>query len=245
MPRYLILSDIHANMPALETALEVAKGAYDLVVCLGDTAGYGPQPIEAVDFVRENATISILGNHDQAVIDPNLMWWFNGPAKQAVIYSKRQLKPVHYDYFRTLPHQAGEGPVVFIHSSLLELWAYVRDETEALGNLRQLAQYRRRILFTGHTHVSEVYRLKGQQVLRQPLTEGDTIDLSGEEMILINPGSIGQPRDRDTRTAFGILDTDLWIYRQHRTPYDISKVQNLMRREKLDTFLIERLDLGR
>lgn len=246
MARFLVLSDIHANMPALETALQAASGQYDKVVCLGDTVGYGPQPREAVDWLIENAQISIMGNHDQAVFDPNLLWWFNGSAKQALLYSKRNLMPRHVDFLKAQPYQAGVGPVVFIHSSLTELWAYVKDEQDALENLRQLNQYKRRVLFTGHTHVSEVFTLEGNtRVSRHHLQDGDVVDLRGENSFLINPGSIGQPRDRDTRTSFGILDLEALSYTQRRVAYDISKVQELMKTEWIDEFLIDRLTLGR
>ncbi len=244
MPCYLVVSDVHASVPAIE-AVRAAAGDHDGLISLGDMVGYGPHPNEAVAFVREHAAFAILGNHDMACYDKDLLDWFNGAAREAVIFSRDRLTQENLDYVKTLPLQAGTGPFVFIHSSLLELWGYVYGEYEALQNLLRLKAFKRRILFVGHTHRSEVYRIQGERITRKALTEGDTVDLSGDDLLLINPGSVGQPRDADPRLGFGLLDTDAMTYTQRRVPYDIAAVQEAMRAERLPDYLIDRLTQGR
>ncbi len=244
MARYLVVADLHASQPSVQ-AIGQHGGEHDGLISLGDIVGYGPHPNEAVAFVMENAAYAVMGNHDQACFDDNLLWWFNGPAKQALMYSRRKLLPGHMDWLRTQPYQAGFGPFVFAHSNLNELWAYVKNEEDAISNLTLVKQYRRRILFVGHTHISEAFRIHNNRLIRKWLDDGDTVDLSGEDQILINPGSAGQPRDGDTRLAFGILDDAAMTYTQRRVTWDVAGLQEDMRKARLPDYLINRLSEGK
>lgn len=246
--RYLILSDIHANQTAFTKILEAAKGRYDKAVCLGDLVGYGPDPNEVTDLVREISAVTIRGNHDKAVAGLTDFEDFNPVARFAVLWTRDKLRPENLSYLKDLPR----GPVqsenfTMIHGSLHDEDEYVFAPELALPGLQDAPS---QVVFFGHTHLQGGFTLKGEEmgVLQfKPTADAPFATLSIEKgtTYLLNPGSIGQPRDGDPRAAFAIADLDKHMVEFWRVPYDIEDVQKRMTQAGLPEPLIMRLSFGR
>ncbi|MBX5495862.1 MAG: metallophosphoesterase family protein [Bryobacteraceae bacterium] len=244
--RYLILSDIHANWPALEAVLTHAAGAYDTILCCGDLVGYGPDPNRVVEWARESVSVAVRGNHDKACTGSEDLEWFNPVARAAAEWTMNVLTPANAEYLRNLP----KGPVQtagfqILHGSPL-------DEDEYLINtvdVAQLAGYiESRVSFFGHTHIQGgflCHRNGVKRIGRVPADHDEMgLDLEPDVLYLINPGSVGQPRDLDPRAAYAVFlpEHNAVIYR--RTPYDIASVQNRIRQNGLPDLLAQRLSVG-
>jgi predicted phosphodiesterase len=247
--RYLILSDIHSNLEAFEACLALAREKYDEVLCLGDLVGYGPDPNPVIERLRALATVIIRGNHDKACSGLLDAAEFNPLARQATAWTREQLTPDHFAYLRSLP----SGPVTvagiqIVHGTILDEDDYILGPGQALPELRNLA--RQAILF-GHTHYQGGFMLTAagrfQSIRCSSKQDGLTRSLPLEEgaRYLINPGSVGQPRDGDWRTAFAIFDQEKNQVEYYRTPYDLPEVQQKMRKAGLPEPLIRRLEFGR
>jgi predicted phosphodiesterase len=248
--RYLILSDMHANLEALDAVLEHARGNYDRVVCLGDVVGYGPNPNEVIDRVRALEPVAIVrGNHDKASCGIDAAEDFNVAARQAALWTRQQLHPENLTFLRQLP----AGPVrcegfQIVHGS-------VRDEDEYLflphDAFESLKTAESPLTFCGHTHFQGGFALKDSgriEVLRVSLTMGAAkaeLALEPKTRYLINPGSIGQPRDGDARAAFAFGEPDRQRIEYWRVPYNIELTQEKMQAAGLPESLIARLSFGR
>jgi predicted phosphodiesterase len=246
--RYLILSDIHANLTALETVLRAAEGKWDKAVCLGDLVGYGPDPNEVVSRVRELSAATIRGNHDKAVTGLANPEEFNPVAHHAVLWTRQQLSPENHAYLEKLP----QGPIPTANFSLVH--GSVHDEDEYIFGpelaLPGLLDAPSAIVFFGHTHIQGGFTLRGEDlgVLHlKPSADGTFLTLAIEPgtTYLLNPGSIGQPRDGDPRAAFAIADLEKKSIEFWRVPYDIEAVQQRMANAGLPEPLILRLAYGR
>jgi len=246
--RYLILSDIHANQIALETALEAAKGHWEKAVCLGDLVGYGPDPNEAIERVREICTRTIRGNHDKAVAGLADFEEFNPIARNAVFWTREQLRPPNLEFLKELP----KGPVQengfsLIHGSVHDEDEYVFAPELALPGLEDAPS---QVVFFGHTHIQGGFTLHGEEMgilhfkpdLGRPFSR---LTLEDGTKYLLNPGSIGQPRDGDPRAAFAIADIENRSVEFWRVQYDIEAVQNRMTQAGLPEPLALRLSFGR
>jgi predicted phosphodiesterase len=247
--RHLILSDIHANLEALERSLEAAKGRYQNVICLGDLVGYGPDPNAVISRVRKISSVIIRGNHDKACSGVMNAEDFNPLAQQATRWTSDQLTPEHLTFLRHLP----SGPVSIdgfqiVHGSPLDEDEYIFGPVEALPTLRNLTS--QTVIF-GHTHFQGGFMLtpKGrfQTIRLAPRPEGKPVPLELKDggRYLINPGSVGQPRDFDWRAAFAIFDEEQRQVEYYRTSYDLSKTQAKMQKAGLPEPLIKRLEFGR
>ncbi len=247
--RYLILSDTHANLEALEKSIEVAEGQYEKVVCLGDLVGYGPDPNAVIDRVRELTQVIIRGNHDKACSGVTDGSEFNPLAQMATRWTRNQLIPEHLEFLRALP----SGPLEIdgfqiVHGSPADEDEYLFGPSQALPALRNLAT---QLVFFGHTHFQGGFMLtpKGrfQSIRCLSKAEGCTAILPLEDgaRYLVNPGSVGQPRDSDWRAAFAILDEEQRQVEYFRTPYDLPKTQEKMEKAGLPERLIRRLEFGR
>jgi predicted phosphodiesterase len=246
--RYLILSDIHANMTALEAALNAAKDRWEKVVCLGDLVGYGPDPNEVVDRVRALDSTTIRGNHDRVccgLTDPDD---FNPIARSAAVWTRQQLRQENLEYLQKLP----SGPVavngmVLIHGAVRDEDEYVIAPGQALASLLEASSD---LSFFGHTHLQGGFSFRDNQltVIHPKYNSPSTfwpLQIDKDTRYLINPGSIGQPRDGDSRAAFAIADLDHAVVEYWRVPYEIRSVQQRMFRAGLHESLILRLALGR
>jgi predicted phosphodiesterase len=246
--RYLILSDIHANLTALEAVLAAAEGKWERAVCLGDLVGYGPDPNEAIGRVRELDCVVIRGNHDKAIAGLTEAEEFNPIARAAMLWSRERLTPENLEFLA----QLRQGPAFvdsfcIVHGSIRDEDEYVFVAPQALEELRLASTP---LTFFGHTHRQGGFLQRGatlgiinfdptpkKLIFTLPIEEGSTY--------LLNPGSIGQPRDGDPRAAYAIADTEKGSVQFWRVPYDIGAVQNRMLAEQLPEPLIMRLSVGR
>ena len=246
--RILVLSDLHANVTALDAVLEAANGRWDLSVCLGDVVGYGPDPNEVTARLLEMGTKSIRGNHDKAVTGVMLTDDFNPVAKAAVDWTRAQLKPEHMSWLAALPQGplATEG-IVLVHGAFQDEDEYVFTPAQALdGLLDSTAE----VTFFGHTHHQGGFSYQDSQLevlqIRPRNSESfAALRVEHPRRYLLNPGSIGQPRDGDSRAAFAIADLEHQTVEFWRAPYDIVAVQERMRAARLPEPLVQRLVVGR
>jgi predicted phosphodiesterase len=248
--RILVLSDLHANATALETALSASQGRWDRVVCLGDVVGYGPDPNEVTSKVRELGAQTIRGNHDKAAAGLMPTDDFNPVAKAAVDWTRSQLSGDNLKWLTQLPH----GPlqtdsIVLVHGALQDEDEYVFTPSQALEGLLDSAA---KVTFFGHTHHQGGFSYKNASNnleilnLRPRLSESfAALQTNPETRYLLNPGSIGQPRDGDARAGFAITDLDHNVVEFWRVPYDIAAVQLRMRAARLPEALVQRLSVGR
>jgi diadenosine tetraphosphatase ApaH/serine/threonine PP2A family protein phosphatase len=228
--RILVISDIHANLPALEAVLNHA-GTVDETWCLGDVIGYGPDANECIERVRNlPAFTCLMGNHDAAALGQVDLRTFNNEARLSLQIMRRILKEENMDYLRSLPLTSTIGEATMAHGSPRNpVWEYILDTVTAQENF---AHFKGPFCIVGHTHVPVAFSIaKDSRNLSWKLIQsGQKISLNNGRTIL-NPGSVGQPRDHDPRAAYAILDTEARSWESQRVEYDFSGVQE--RIEKL------------
>ena len=263
--RALILSDIHANLVALESVLAAAAGEYDTIWCLGDIVGYGPRPNECTELMREVASVAAMGNHDWAALGrPGVdVDKFNPQARQAVLWTRDQLSAENRAYLDQLadtPVSPPDAPDVLVtHASPHEpVWEYVLTPTAAMENF---SVFEESICLVGHTHKPAIYRWQLHDELEpdddqdehQIATVGHylpqvdahlKLNTSKRQRLILNPGSVGQPRDNDARAAYAILDLEAMTWTYRRVAYPIELTQSQMRAANLPKRLIDRLSFG-
>ncbi|MBI5352914.1 MAG: metallophosphoesterase family protein [Chloroflexi bacterium] len=226
--RVLVMSDIHANYTALMAVLKDA-GQVDETWCLGDLVGYGPDPNAVVEEIRDIPNLTcMLGNHDAAVTGKMAFETYNGDARRALIYHEKVLTASNMDFLRTLPSTAKVcGDVTLAHGSPREpLWEYILNLPSARINFDHFTTP---WCFVGHTHIQSMFVLdekKDRITIEQP--KPDSVIKLHPKMIL-NPGSVGQPRDRDPRSAYAIYDTEEQTWTPRRVMYNIAEVQKHIR----------------
>ncbi len=244
--RSLILSDLHANLEALRAVLAAASGAYDRIVCCGDLVGYGADPNAVVEWARREVSLVVRGNHDKACCGLEDMEWFNVAARTADEWTRAQLTPENLDYLLNLP----KGPVSaggfdILHGAPADEDEYLIHVHEAAYAYRYLAVP---LSFFGHTHHQGgfVFHSNGVQQLRKLAPGVDQYDLRLEPgfTYLLNPGSVGQPRDHDNRAAFLIHDDQAAVASFRRVDYPIEAAQEKIFRAGLPRSLAARLAIG-
>lgn len=246
--RFLVLSDIHANLTALDTALKAVEGRWDRVVCLGDVVGYGPDPNEVIDKVRSLDALTIRGNHDKAGCGIDSADDFNPVARSAAIWTREQLRADNLKYLQELP----SGPVQvdgisLIHGALRDEDEYVFAPAQALDGLLEAPS---NVSFFGHTHFQGGFSFRDNklaviQLKPSPGAGFAALQLDAETRYLLNPGSIGQPRDGDPRAAFAVADMNHKVVEYWRVPYEVEAVQRRMLTAGLPEPLALRLSFGR
>ncbi len=246
--RYLILSDIHANLEAFEAVLAAAQPmGYDRVLVLGDLVGYGADPNAVIEKVRElDPHALIRGNHDKVGSGLESPEGFNAIAKSAIRWTYDALTPDNRNWLAALP----AGPVIvddlieICHGTPFDEDAYVFDDLDAL---RSLHTSERQLCLFGHTHVQVGYALSGDQFTLTTMDDVRPLNifLAEGSKHLINPGSVGQPRDGDPRAGFALVDADRRQVLIYRTPYDIEQARTRIIEEGLPEILAQRLALGR
>jgi predicted phosphodiesterase len=233
--KYGIISDVHANLPALEAVLKELEEV-DEIICLGDLVGYGPNPNECVEKIRERCKIVIRGNHDVAAIGRKDLSWFNIYAREAIMWTQRVLEEENRSYLEALPERVDLESWTIVHGSLIDYTdEYITSSIEAKRSLEILEK---ETLFIGHTHVPSLF----YEESARRLFPGERISL--ERKMIVNVGAVGQPRDGDPRASFAVLDTELKMIGIRRIPYDVTKTQEMMKEMKLPFYLIERLSIG-
>lgn len=249
--RYALLSDIHGNLEALQAVLEHAAAQQaERYLCVGDMIGYGANPCECLAGIQRCQAVCVCGNHEWGALSKLRLDWFNDMAKRALVWTKDQLGFGELDALRRLPLVATDGPVAFAHGTLTapERFAYLMEVGQAIDTLRAcLVPF----CVVGNTHVPFVVEYdrstdRLRRVINMP-SELQEVRLSaGAGMrMLINPGSVGQPRDSDPRASYALLDTDAALLRIHRLSYDIPTAQQKIRQAGLPALLADRLALGR
>ena len=247
--RLAIISDIHANLPALEAVLEDISGAEtDQIWCLGDVVGYGAQPDRCAELVAERCEICLVGNHDLAVLDELDTSTFSPAAAAAVRWTQEEIDPSTAEYLSGLEPQDTEHEVALYHASPRDpVWEYVLWPDQAAECIRAQAQ---RVSFIGHSHVA-LYFLAASEDPEQGHLEANGAQAGGGTELeltsnrwLINPGSVGQPRDGDPRAAWLELDTEAWTVCFHRIEYDIDRAAEAIVAADLPEHLARRLYVG-
>jgi predicted phosphodiesterase len=242
--RYLILSDIHSNLEAFEAVLDDA-GPVDQVWCLGDVVGYGPDPNGCVDLLRSLDHLCVAGNHDWATVGKLDLSDFNPDAREANLWNRKQLTPSNLAYLESLPEMLVEGDFTLVHGSPRHpIWEYIIYASTAEVNFGHLSTA---YCLVGHTHTPVVFRLHeghGEQkseALAPALNE--PIEL-GPERLIINPGSVGQPRDGDPRASYALLDDEPLTIEYRRVTYPWEQTQARMMGHDLPLRLVLRLQYG-
>jgi predicted phosphodiesterase len=245
--RYLIVSDLHGNWQALEAVAREAAGGYDQALCCGDLVGYGAEPNPVVDWARANCAVVVRGNHDRASTGQEDLEWFNPVARAAALWTLENLTPANAEYVHGLP----KGPILLdgfelLHGSPLDEDEYVMAAEEAglaFGYLES------RLAFFGHTHVQGGFiwnRSRVETIPGSPARSGrQDMEVDPECAYLINPGSVGQPRDGDPRAAYVLYDSNARMVTYCRVAYDVETAQERIREAGLPPILADRLSVGR
>ena len=241
--RALILSDIHSNLEALTAVMDdaVARGGFDLIWCLGDLVGYGPDPGACLQLVRRYDLWGVAGNHDLAAVGKRNADDFNYAAKAALQWTAGQLSDEEINFLAGLPLVVNAPPFTLVHGSLrapADEYLLEPDAAMATLNLMQTPY-----CLVGHSHLPFICRENGGSPTFCQFTENEVFPL-GEERLIANPGCVGQPRDRDPRPSYAIYDSTAETIVRHRVTYSIETTQERMRQADLPEYLIERLNHG-
>ncbi len=239
--RYLLISDLHSNWDALEAVLDRSRGYYDRIVCCGDIVGYGPEPDRVVEWARENLFAAIRGNHDRACCGLEDLEWFNPVAQVASRWTMAHMSAENLNWLRELP----QGPVAIdgfaiAHGSPLDEDEYVTSLSDAANLFDYLDSG---LTFFGHTHLQGAFAYVDGK--KRNLSRQDFIRLEVDGIYLVNPGSVGQPRDGDARAAYALFDSDTREITLERVPYDYGTVARKIAAAGLPTALGSRLSFGR
>ncbi|MEK7777580.1 MAG: metallophosphoesterase family protein [Chloroflexota bacterium] len=240
----LILGDIHGNLEAFQAVLGHAARmeGFQEVWCLGDVVGYGPDPGACVDLLQEQSPVTVAGNHDRAAVGLLGLDEFNPYAAEACRWTASKLSETQKTYLRGLPLVLTQGPFTLVHGSLRDpVWEYLLDAEAAQATLA-LLQTRRCLV--AHSHIPFLCRDGSPYPLFERLPEAKPMPL-GQGRAVVNPGSVGQPRDGDPRAAYILYDADAGSVTLHRVEYEIRATQRKMAEARLPAPLIMRLPLGR
>jgi predicted phosphodiesterase len=239
--RVAVLSDVHANLEALEAVLADARDQHCThYVCLGDVVGYNANPRECLDIVRKLACPSVKGNHDEEASLTHSSGDFNEWAEQAILWTRRQLSEADRTWLHDLPLQLEVHDFTIVHATLEAPgeWSYVFSPSDAVASFNY---QHTRVCFFGRTHVQGAFLCDGlAKELPQP-----AIHVEDGKKYFVNAGSVGQPRDGDWRAAYCIFRTDENVIEQRRVQYDIEQARKKVIRAGLPRLLAERLALGR
>ena len=243
--RCLVVADVHSNLEALRAVIAHAEadGGFERVLCLGDVVGYGPDPGECLALLRSYPHAAVAGNHDLAAVGDLSVETFNPAARAAALWTRRMLTPDEQAYLRSNPLRCEEAETTLVHGTPREpVWEYflpwlmpppVRDQCFRLFDTP--------LCLLGHSHLPFACDESGAVT---PLQPGAGIALDGARLI-VNPGSVGQPRDGDPRAACAVYDTEARALTHHRVEYDIERTQRKMAAAGLPDSLAARLSFGR
>jgi diadenosine tetraphosphatase ApaH/serine/threonine PP2A family protein phosphatase len=241
---YLVISDIHANLEALEAVL-AAAGSYDHALVLGDLVGYGANPNEVVDRLRALPAVTFIrGNHDKAATRLASVEHFNHLARFAIQWTSEQLTPENRQWLTELPlgPLAIDDLVEICHGAPFDEDAYIFDDLDVR---RAVASASHPLCLFGHTHVPAVFKLAGSLLPLGPLRDRFELQLEPTARYLVNCGAVGQPRDGDPRAAFAHVDSARRTLTLHRVPYDVATAQGKIIAAGLPDVLAHRLAIGR
>jgi len=243
--RCLVISDIHANLFGLEAVLKEAEGSYDQVWCLGDIVGYGPYPNECVDLIGQSDGVCVAGNHDWAALGKLAIDDFNPDAQTVLLWTRQELSASSTEFLSSLKMTVNQDNFTLTHGSpRYPLWEYVLYPSVADQNF---AHFTTRHCLVGHTHSVAVFHESSdepsiEQAVVPSVTEGE--QPLGTTRLIVNPGSVGQPRNGDARASYCLLDLELNTLEFCRVAYPITRTQQRMLRLGFPPRLISRLSFG-
>jgi diadenosine tetraphosphatase ApaH/serine/threonine PP2A family protein phosphatase len=240
--RLLVISDIHANLAAFEAVLADAQDEWDRIWCLGDVIGYGPDPNECTALLRQHDHLSLSGNHDWAVLGKLDSTNFNTEAQIAIAWTQSEIGEETRAYLDSLPANLIVEPFTLAHGSPRHpVWEYILEKSTAAANF---AYFDTPYCLVGHTHSPVRFEeISPSRVRLQLPVYNEPLSLNGQRIIL-NPGSVGQPRDSDPRAAYALLDTEKMSWEYRRVAYPVKVTQERMRHHGLPHRLIARLEYG-
>jgi diadenosine tetraphosphatase ApaH/serine/threonine PP2A family protein phosphatase len=239
--RIAVLSDIHSNLAALD-AVRAELPAHDELWVLGDIVGYGPQPNEVIRTLQEMGARSVLGNHDGAAIGTIDTRDFNPDAAAAIKWTATVLDDNARAYLTSLPQVRCESDLTAVHGSPRDpIWEYITSTSIAMANLEA---FDTRLCLFGHTHLPIVFATQDGRGTALAAIPDEPVSLDAQRLLL-NPGSVGQPRDGNPASSYLLVDTDANVAEFHRVAYDVGQTQRLMRQADLPARLVERLSWGR
>jgi predicted phosphodiesterase len=242
--RYAIISDIHGNVEALEAVLaDIRSRRVDSIVCLGDIVGYYPDPEACVELVKKNVDYCVAGNHDYAAIEKIDIQTFTYYAFVAMEWTRKNISENAKKFLSSLPLNIERDGIYFTHSSpsSAQDWIYVFPDSEE-AVFEAFNSLVHRLNFIGHTHWPSIMIQEDDKII---LYSDHTIKLNEQNFYLINVGSVGQPRDFDSRSCYAIYDSELPEIALIRVPYDYSITQKKIIEKNLPVFLAQRLEKGK
>lgn len=241
--RYAIIGDIHANLAAFNAVLADIEdqGGIAKIWCLGDVVGYGPEPHQCIELLRQKDHICVAGNHDWAAISKTDITEFNPDAATACQWTSSQLDDSDIDYLSNLPLTAEEGDFLLVHGSPREpIWEYLISTGNAKENF---AYFKQQFCLVGHSHIPLVFSYEDGICSASQLSPDIKLAL-GRKRLIINPGGVGQPRDGDPRASYAIYDSENESIRLRRVDYNIRATQDKMVAQGLPIRLAARLSSG-
>ncbi len=239
---FALISDVHSNLEALLAVQADFPDSVEGVLCLGDMVGYGPDPNAVLEILQALPLRAVAGNHDRAVQEPKLREWFNAPAAQAIAWTERALQPEHRTWLAQQPARRRVRDQLLVHGSPNAPYytEYIVDETQARAILSGLGE---QVCFFGHTHLPRVFTHHGALVPRaRDLERWRPLD---RLPALVNPGSVGQPRDGDPDASYALFDSTRMRIQFRRVPYDATPTQRKIVDAGLPEWFALRLSLGR
>jgi predicted phosphodiesterase len=242
--RFAIISDVHSNLEALNSVLErIDSIGVDNIICLGDMVGYNADPDRCVELIRKRDIKSVLGNHDSRVCGFEEPDDFNPVARTALLWTRRNITDDNLEYLKTLPRRLTfNDDALAVHGWVNNTDMYILSQSDAMTNFKLLEMEELyRLCFFGHTHIRVTYAMKEMATFS---TMEESVRLLAETYYLINPGSVGQPRDYDPRASFLIYNTEEREVRFFRTDYDVDKCRSKIVKAGLPNSLAERLIIG-
>jgi diadenosine tetraphosphatase ApaH/serine/threonine PP2A family protein phosphatase len=241
--RAAILADIHSNATALMAVLEDAdrRGGVDELWCLGDIVGYGPDPHRCLDILKRFKCVGVMGNHDLAALDRTPLTVFEPDAAAAIRWTTRQISAEDATFLSLLPEKLEREGFTLVHGSPRgPVWEYMASLSIARENF---SQFTTPFCLCGHTHQPMAFRQEVGGVIAVSLSESIGL-VVGKQPLILNPGSVGQPRDGDPRASYATYDSQSGIFRLHRVQYDIDSVRERMWAAGLPVRLASRLEHG-
>jgi diadenosine tetraphosphatase ApaH/serine/threonine PP2A family protein phosphatase len=241
-----IFSDVHANLEALLAVLEAYRAVdIDRYICLGDIVGYGANPNECCQIVRDLTDLVVVGNHDAASCGRMSTEWFNPTARAAVEKHQRLLEAGHIAWLRQLPYRLEIDDMLFCHGSPYqpEEFPYILDESDVEAIVHHLPD-RHPLIFVGHTHRGTTFMFQEEPTLQIWEDTREALGILPQYRYIFNVGSVGQPRDGDWRASYAIFDTEARTFELRRAAYDVGTASEKIERLGLPITLSERLFLG-
>lgn len=240
--RYAVVSDVHANLESLESAFKQI-GEDDVVVCLGDMVGYGPNPNECVDLLHRRAQHAVLGNHDLAAIEGFGIEYFNEAAREAILWTQRVLDENAKSWLNTLGYELRFPEFLLVHGAPVRYFDYILEKRDAAN---AFAATDAPLIFVGHTHVAQHWvREPNGGIGHRHAQRGGELTLEEGKRYIVDVGSVGQPRDMNPNACFVFYEPERRRVEWIRYSYNIARVQRKIRNARLPSYLAERLRAGR